>query len=359
MKIMIGIGASEPEYTTGKCLIRAFKRAGHEVCTIGAVYGRSDTSIWDQDRADIDLPDKPYPETYTYDEVIAMAPWRPNLILQIEPHFYLVGKKPAGIRSAYWVLDPHRGGLGHRDMAWHGHFDAVFITQKWFAESYVLRGMSLFWLPQAVDSERIKHDPSIKPECDIAFVGETGVDMTGITYDRVDLDGFRYMTKFSQPIKFRSEHEYHERAVMIDKLSNDFNVRIYEKQTGENYAKIIQKGMMGFHRSLNNDIAIRLFEVMACKRPLVCDHVPHLEELMQPTNHAFFYKQFGYSADLPNFQLEYEMARLMVSRLIEDTNVRDAIAGMGWRFVLEHHTYDVRVKTILGVISALDKKTMG
>ena len=144
MKILIATAASEQEQCAAQCAIRAFKSLGHEVCVAGAVYGRNDVSIPSAEAGDIDLPDKPYPETYTYKEVLDKCPWTPDFILQIEPHFYFTGEKPKDMKSYYWVLDPHRGGIGHRDMALEGSFNAIFITQPFFVTSYALKDMQVF-----------------------------------------------------------------------------------------------------------------------------------------------------------------------------------------------------------------------
>ena len=115
MKILIGTYISGIDYETSHHMISAFKDLGHDVCVAGPTV-KYDISQPNPKLADIDLLDKPYPETYTYKEVLDKAPWTPDFILQIEPHFYFVGEKPKDIKSFYWVLDPHRAGIGHRDL---------------------------------------------------------------------------------------------------------------------------------------------------------------------------------------------------------------------------------------------------
>ena len=362
MKILIGIGASDDG--TGRSLIRAFQRLGHQICCAGAVYGRKDTSIASPEAADIDLPDKPYPETYTYKEVLDKAPWTPDFILQLEPHFYFVGDKPKGMKSYYYVNDPHRGGVGHRNMARSGNFNAIFITQSFFAESYITSGMECFWIPAAFDTERIVYDPSIKPECDIAFIGQTGIREDDIIYNRIDDDGFEYCAELPDKINLMSEYnEYAERAVLIANLMREFDVRIYKRRSfgkikeidsktkGTNYSKIIQKGIMGFHRSLFKDITLRPFEIAACKRVPIIDDIPNITKIFKHTQTALIYKQFGFSPHLSNFTLEYEMARRCVMKLIEDPDLTNALAGEAYRFVHQYHTYENRVQEIIEIVN--------
>jgi len=286
MKILIAMGRTEPDFTTGKCLIRAFKELGHDVCTVGPLYGHTDltqdiTENQTELKADIDVSDKAYPETYTYKEILDQAPWTPDFVLQIEPHFYFVGDKPKDINSYYWVLDPHRGGVGHRNMAKAGSFTAIFIAQKFFVEPYA-RFADCYFIPQAVDLSRVDHDPKIEIECDIAFLGELGVKQDDIKFDKMDSEGFEYTNKLSKDLKMWSSYgEYAERFQLIANLAEYYDVRIYKKQSGQNYGKILQKGRIGFHRSLFNDIAIRVFETMVCKRALITDRVPFIDTLFQ------------------------------------------------------------------------------
>lgn len=357
MRIIIGMGASEPYYTTGKSLIRAFKALGHDICTAGPVYGRTALNVMHSDTMDIDLPDKPYPETYTYKEILDRAPWTPDFILQIEPHFYLIGQKPKGINSYYWVLDPHRGGIGHRNMARSGNFNAIFISQKAFVAPYITKGMQCYWLPQAVDIERIRPDKTIQEKCDLAFIGETGIHKDHLIYDKLDADGYEYLTGFdTEDIRMWSPYgEYAERGILLVNLCKDFDVRIYKKQWGVAYTRIIQKGRIGFHRSLFNDIAMRVFEIMACKRALLTDRVENIDELMEHLKHVVFYKQFGYDPRLPNFMLDYEMVKQYMIEILSKNNVRDAIAGEGYRHVKTYHTYKRRAEFITAIFEK-DKK---
>jgi len=348
MKILIGTGASEPERCTSKCMIKALKKNGHEVCVAGPVYGRNDTGQCSPDAVDIDLPDKPYPERYTYKEILDKCLWKPDAILQIEPHFYFTGEKPKEIKSFYWVLDPHRGGYAHRDMAVEGCFDTVFITQPFFSPAYNNYGLKTLFLPQALDQDRIHHDINIEPECDIAFIGETGIHESLLIFDKYDNSGFAYCDTLPDQIILRSEYrEYAERAQLIGFLKDKFDVRIYAPQTGSDYCRVIQKGEIGFHRSLFKDIALRIFEIMACRRMLVADNVPYLETVLKNKDEiSLLYNQYGFDPFLPNFKLDYEEAEQAVEKALNDVS-RFKIQENGYQFVLNNHTYEKRAEQLI------------
>lgn len=354
MKILIGTYRfPSTDYETCHHLINTFRKLGHEVCTAGPVMNRVDITTSDENTLDIDLPDKPYPETYTYKEILDKAPWTPDFILQIEPHFYFTGEKPKDIKSYYWILDPHRGGIGYRNLALQGNFNAIFLTHQFFMESYTSVGMKCYFLPFCFEPERIKYYPEITPECDIAFVGESGIHYDDLVFDKIDNEGFLYCDKISNEIRFLLEYgEYWERAKLLEYLMKKFNVRIYKKYFGDNYCKITQKGLIGFHRSDNN-IPPRVFETMACKRALVTDDVLGIANLLTHGENAMIYRQYGYHPRHMNFLLDCESAENVVKDLLGNRQKRNMIAENGYELVHKNHTFIDRAQSIIEIVEEM------
>lgn len=352
-KVLICTGAGEPDYTTSKSFIRALRRTTeHEVMTCGAMYKSSKETT---EKTDIILEDREFPELYSYEEILDKCkPFRPDVIIQIEPHCYIYGEKPKDIKSFCWFLDCHRGGYAYRNLARCGHFDAVFIAQRFFAAAYMRNISDVYFLPQAFDRERIKYSSKITPECDIAFIGESGIAY--LNYDKFDSDGFAYTNTIPNDLHLMSPYykEYAERAHLLKRLSKDFDVRIYKKNF-DNYSKIIQKGRIGFHRSLFKDVTLRLFEICACRRALACDYMPFLEEMFIDKQDCLMYYQFGFNHELENFELDYEQAHDAVKLLLEDNELRDKIAEQAQYYVYNKHTFDARV---LDMFSVIDKYFM-
>lgn len=351
MKIIVCTYFSGQEYETSQLLIRTLKRLSHDVCVAGPEERRFDISLPKRFNADIDLADKKFPELYTYNEVLEKAPFIPDCILQVEPHFYLTGNKPKNIKSYYWVLDPHRGGKTYRDLALQGNFNAVLITHKFFMESYTSKKIKCYFFPFCFDSEREKFDSTIKPECDISFPGESGFLKKDLIFDKVDNEGYEYCNQLSNSIRFDSEYgDYRERAMLLKNLMKDFNVRIYKKYFGSLYSRLIQKGLLGFQRSINN-IPPRLFETMACKRALLADDVQGIEELLTHMQDAIIYKQYGYNPILSNFDLDYESLENWVILLLKNKLLRELIAENGYRLVHGKHTFVHRIETLERIIN--------
>ena len=101
---------------------------------------------------DIKVHDKrQHPESYSYDEILSRLNFTPDLIIQTDSHFYFTGTKPRGIKSAYYILDAHRGADVFRRMAIEGSFDYVFIVQKYFMPLFEHAGLNCHWLPLVDD----------------------------------------------------------------------------------------------------------------------------------------------------------------------------------------------------------------
>lgn len=350
MKAIVCTYFSGQEYETSHLFVKALKRSGHTVCTAGPEADRFDTKLPRSFNLDIDLPDKKFPELYTYTEVLDKAPWIPDCIIQVEPHFYLTGDKPKDIKSYYWVLDPHRGGKTYRDLALQGSFNAVLITHRFFIESYASKGIKCYFLPFSLDSEEEKYDPDISIECDIAFAGETGISYEDIVFDKIDNDNIEYCDHLPDKIRFSSQYgDYAERAMLLKNLIRDFNVRIYRKCYEKQFSRSIQKGFLSFQRSANN-IPGRIFEAMACRRALLADDVSGIEEILTHMQNAIIYKQYRYNPVLSNFDLDYESLKTWVIFFLQNKLLRELIVENAHQLVYEKHTFACRVKTLERIV---------
>jgi hypothetical protein len=320
-------------------LIRAFRRKGHKVILAGAVYAELDNNF------DIKLPDKPFPEKYTYAEVLERCPEKVDLILQVEPHFWFYGNKPDDIPTACWCLDIHRGGKMFRDLIAEAKFDFVFLAQLYYKDVFMIRGIYPIWLPHACDDVYI-YDRGIEPECDIAIAAETGLDYICFGMFREDGDGLVYTNKVNF-INYSNPHEYHERAALIARLAKDFDVRIYTRVIGNDYSKALQKGRIGFHRSLSYEVNTKVYEVPAVNRLLLANRVPDISGVL-PGDLVELYDSY-YSVDSPNFELDYEQVKAKAKKMLDakDTPER-AKDAMKW--VRKYHTYSYRIDKILDIV---------
>jgi hypothetical protein len=156
LKILICTGISDENFRSGHVVIRTLQKMGHKVMTCGPVYGDFEGKA---KVADVPLPDrKSFPEYYSYEDVVARCPEKPDLILQLESHFWFKGPNNTGIPSAVWVLDIHSGGRPFRDLIVEGDFDFVFLSFKYYAPHFQIKGIRPIWLPMGVDGEILMED---------------------------------------------------------------------------------------------------------------------------------------------------------------------------------------------------------
>lgn len=349
-RLLVCTGGGEPPYSSNQGVIDGLRSLGHEVVSIGPRY-------WDRCLCDIEVPDSKFPEYYSYEEILTLAPWQPDLIVQCEPHFYLSGKKPPEIISCNLVLDPHRGAVAFRRLAEEGSFNVVFCMQKYFMPLFQdIRGARTEFLAQAFNQVRFEPDRDGPIVCDIAMVGQTGI--ANMEYPHEDETG-----KFAirPPINLPTDHtrftfwqhfgfDYAERAEILIRLCKDFNVRIYGGVYDERYQLALQRGAMSVHRSLLNDVTIRCFETMAANRLLICDDIPYQEELFQDGIHCRTYRTYGFKPFFENFTAEYNQIYKLVKYHLDHQREMEAISREGHRLAWEKHSWRSRAQELLNVV---------
>lgn len=342
--------------TSGNSLMNAFKTLGHNTFTCGPKLGNFSGELLSE--CDIQVYDKPHPERYSYDEIVNKINEKKlkiDLIVQLDSHFYFYGNPPEEIITAYYLVDIHRGGLVFRNLAIEGNFNLLFLAHKYFERHFLRKNLNPIWLPRAFDDTYVKEYPEIKQECDISFCGETGISKSILNFPYFDEEiGKHY---HEGPFKDAPKEwcykgwgnrsmEYAERAELLIRLSKDYNVRIYEYSFGEQYAKTICRGKIGFNRSLYRDSALRNFEIMACNRLLITDDLPYQEELFQDKVHCRTYRNY-YQPQFPNFDLDYEEVRSLVDYYLEHERERKELAIVGREHVFKNHTFRNRAEKIL------------
>ena len=350
------------EYSSHESFIRAFKDLGHDVVSCGPILGIFEGELNGSLR-DIKLHDKrTHPETWTYDEILDKVDKKPDLIIQTDPSFYLVGDKPKNILSAYYIVDAHRGASVSRRMALAGSFDFIFVGHKYFIPHYERVGLNCFWLPRAFDDTYIKEYNDIDVECDISFSGENGLHENINKFNMYDEKiGLIYHTGrypiVSPENRYRSwdnhSMEYAERAEILYRLSADFNVRVYRNtpnSRGPNYSKIINRAKIIVNHSLWKDSALRNFEVLASNRFLISDMIPFQDELLIDKMHYRSFNQ-SFSPYLENFNLEYEEIKELVEYYLNNEEERKEITQIGRDFVFKYHTFKNRAQTVIDTIN--------
>lgn len=342
MLIAVCYGQGEPEFATANGLVFALRNLGHTVIRVGPYYNYGDHNSGIPG-CEVVLEDRPFPELYTYEEVLART-GPVDLMLQIEPHFYLYGPKPKGLKSAYYFTDPHRGGYTYYELASRGSFDFLFCAQPAYTH-YFNRIAPTACVKVGFDARR-KIPFSPKTYCDISFCGETG--RVGFEYDDIDPIGkfARRLSPVTNNFKFSApNYDYAERAVLLTYLSQDFDLRIYKGPLGDKYMDAVAAGAIGFHRSLLNDISLRCFEVWGAGRVLLADRVPGLLS----DSFCQLYDNISRYPHAP-FLLEYKLLRDKIQTLLRDRG-RLAENGAAAMAYAHSHTWEQRAREMLRYFS--------
>lgn len=216
--------------------------------------------------------------------------------------------------NAYWVSDAHLGYKYRLERA--KQFDYVFVAQRRFVDEFVRDGIDpkkIFWLPHAFEPMCYKPEPCIE-KYDWAFVGHMNNQF------RIDL-----LDRFCKEWPLGS-HGYlgwrmpeHKGWNVLEDVSRKFN-----------------KSRVILNENIMDDINMRTFEAMGCKKALVTEWLPTLPELFQDRKHLMMYRTI-------------EDAVAMTKELLANDDLRNSIAQAGYDEVIVKHTYMHRVKTILEV----------
>lgn len=340
MKIVCCTG-EEALWASSQTVIKTLKKMGHEVISVGGFRGATVPVF----------PKKSYPEQYSYTELKMLVGerWKDiDLILQLEPGFWLTGENNTKVPSAVWVSDIHRGGRPFRDMIVEGHFDYVFLSFYYYAPHFWTKEILPWWLPFGIDTERV-HDFNITPECDISFVCETGIKKEFISYYKIDDGDVAYGTCISDRAEFSSPYEYQERGELIKRLSKEFDVRIYPKTYDDSYSKLIQKGRISFNRTGQYDTSFRNFELAGCNRFLITNYVPDILSLF-PENTICAYHHY-YSHKLSHlFDLDYELISFVINSFLSDYEKTKEKAQKAYDFTMKYHSIEYRLNRLLEVV---------
>ena len=234
------------------------------------------------------LPDKWYPDFYFWIET-GLDPYPADLdILDIPKVCYLI--------------DSHLHLEKHIKIA--KNFDYIFIAQKEYISSFKEAGITeVHWLPLACDPE-IHAKTDVEKSHDVVFVGS-------LTDPR--------------------------RVDLLKKIDANFDLSV-ERKFMDEMAETFSKGRIVFNNAIKNDLNMRVFEALCSGSLLVTDPADGLEDFFQEGKHLAIYKD---ETDL----LE------KVHYYIDRPEEREAIADEGRHEVLEKHTYEHRIQSIMETLN--------
>ena len=205
--------------------------------------------------------------------------------------------------SAYVASDTHLGFEYRLEKA--KEFDYVFCNQERAVREFGERGVEARWLPHAVEPRAYPNKPECIKKYDVGFVGF-------VTFEK--------------------------RADALDRIYREFPNFFYGQRLFEEAAEVYRKSRIVFNTSAEDDVNMRLFEVLATGSFLLTENVPTIGDFGLIDGQHF----------VSYLDLDDAVAKAMYFIKYEDK--REKIAKDGMEAVLAGHTYQHRAKEVLNII---------
>ncbi len=255
---------------------------------------------------DVDLPLQT-----AYREIVKRLPdgFDPDLYLWVDSGMKEV---PADIEAltcpkACYLIDTHIAPEPRIAIA--KRFDYTFLAQKAQVDAFQREGVgNVRWLPLACSPEL--HDVERMDRIhDVSYVG-------GLDGDATD-----------------------RRRNLLREIASRFPNSKIGRFWPHEMAAIYAQSKIVINASVNRDVNMRVFEAMASGALLITDEADGLEDLFEDGRHLVIYRNDNDALELIDYYLKHD----------ED---RERIASAGTAEVFDKHTYDLRLRNILGTAAA-------
>ncbi len=246
----------------------------------------------------------------TYSDALSKVPdgFKPDVLLWIDSGLQSISEDVdlIGVPRICFLIDTHIAPDVRIKIAANFHF--TFLAQKAQVEMFKQAGIErVAWLPLACSPELHVCVPSCEREYDVAYVG-------GL-----------------------SDEEGGRRSGLLEKVRERFPKSFVGRAWPDEMAKIYAKSKIVVNACVNRDVNMRVFEAMASGALLITDEADGLEDLFKDGKHLVVYHD------------DSELCEL-IEEYLRDDEKRTKIAEAGCRYVLKHHTYDIRLEQMLGAV---------
>jgi len=285
--------------TTAEYYLKALKKRGYDIKTFNSLIAPR----WITKKISI-----PLGKNISIQNVIKQFQEKPDIIIEFDGGLrHLAGYKKIDIPTAFYAVDTHLVSDFHKNII--NDFDYVFVAQKDYVP--LLKDAKedgrVYWLPLAADPE--VHKKFEAPKLfDVGFVGNMDPKL------------------------------HPERAKLLRKMSAKYSVLAVSGLHYENMAKVYSVSKIGFNKSINRDLNMRVFEIMSCGTMLLTDKIDNgMNDFFENKKHLVMYENEEELNELVQYYLEHE-------------EEREEIAKEGQKEVHEKHTYEHRAEQILKTV---------
>lgn len=214
--------------------------------------------------------------------------------------------------NAYWVADSHLGYEYRLKRA--REFDHVFVSHKPSLERFIQDGIpdeKIHYLPWAAEDQCYK-PYSIIEKWDWCFIGHLNNEF------RINL-----VDRFCKEWPLGTKGYFGARRPEV----RGYNVL-------DDVAKKFSQSRIVLNESIKDDLNMRVFETLACKRFLLTEDIPAVRDHFEDGKHLVLFKTIDEAVDKAKYYLAHD-------------DERNAIAEAGYKEFMDKHTYMHRTLEIL------------
>jgi len=270
------------------------------------VYDIYNIGFYDYNQRKIDI------KIYDINEIINLAPWKPDLIFIGDNSFPILftGLESIDIPTLWYSVDTH---LHQWHIFYSGIFDIVLFAQKFPLEdtiNYNFNNIRL-WFPLYCNPD-IHKKLNLTKKYDLCFIGSLNKNLNN---DRVT---------FISRLKNKIDNFYVGEGEFVDKFNESILV---------------------LNQAANNDINFRTFEAMSCGSLLLNERIVAngFDEIFKENRDMICYNRDNIDEII--YKVEY------FTKNIDETN---EIAANGYNLVKEQHTIYNRRDQFIKLINSLN-----
>jgi len=220
--------------------------------------------------------------------------------------------------------------------------DIFFTMSEGLVDEFKKYNPHVFWLTQAFEpsffeiKEITEHDRKTF-SADVTFVGNLGSKpqylMRRRYLERVIREGFLF--KWWGPTIPRKLSTI---PLFLGKIGKTCGGKFV---WGEEYAKVakLSRIFLAFdsHPHIRKSMSARMYTAVGCGAFYMCQHVEGIEEVLEPDR------------EIVTFGTEDEMVE-KINHYLKDEQLRGKIAEAGRKRVLNQHTYEIRMRQMVGMV---------
>ncbi len=263
----------------------------------------------------------------------AVRETRPDLVFilrgaDFSPETLLKIKKESNAKLVCWWLEGPKAIEKSLEKA--PYYDFYFINSRYSVEEHKKRGVkNCYYLPFGADLEFYKRTIPAEYQCDVGFVGAWDQNrqnlLQGLTdFDNASIWGPKWRKKNNKDKKML-------RIIKGDGIYNDDVAKFYSTTR-------ININIDAWYNYIPSGVSLRIFDIPACGGFLLTDFVEELPEL------------YKLPEEMETFKTQDEFIG-KIKYYLKNDKKREKIAENGCRRVIADHTYEIRMKQLLNIIS--------